>query len=335
MKLLLTALATSALAFGTNAMAAEKSPIVLVHGAFENDQVWGHVTAKLEKDGYQVVAIDLPGRPGNPATPDKVSLGLYGDTVVAALAKLGRPAVVVGHSFGGIVIADAAEKAPAKIKTLVFMAAYLPHDGDSLVSLAMQDPDAKIGPHLQIKKEQGIASIEYSARADLFANGGPEGLRKAIPDLILDEPLAPLATPVHVTAARFGTVDKVYIHTAMDQVISPAFQAKMVAATPVRAEYTLQTGHTPFLTDPDGLAAAIEQAAQQAAAVPMSEKGRDGRAVSPPRASVVGRRPGHSEKLAIDSTVIRIVAPWRLAGVRHAPSLLFPMTVASSTLHRP
>jgi pimeloyl-ACP methyl ester carboxylesterase len=256
-----SALATSVLAVAGNAMAAEKPPIVLVHGAFENASVWGHVTAKLEADGYKVVAVDLPGRPGNPAAPDQVSLSQYGDTVDAALAKLNRPAVVVGHSFGGIVIADAAEKAPAKVKTLVFMAAYLPQDGDSLVSLAQKDPDAKIGPHLQIKKEQGIASIEYSARADLFANGAPEGLRKAIPDLILDEPLAPLATPVHVTAARFGRIDKVYIHTAMDQVISPAFQAKMVAVTPVRAQFTLQTGHTPFLTDPDGLAKDIEAAA--------------------------------------------------------------------------
>jgi pimeloyl-ACP methyl ester carboxylesterase len=263
MKLFRAALISSALAFGANAMAAEKPPIVLVHGAFENASVWGHVTAKLQADGYKVVAVDLPGRPGNPATPDKVSLSLYGDTVVAALTKLNQPAVVVGHSFGGIVIADAAEKAPAKVKTLVFTAAYLPHDGDSLVSMANKDADAKIGPHLQIKKEQGIASIEYSARADLFANGAPEGLRKAIPDLILDEPLAPLATPVHVTAGKFGQVDKVYIHTANDQVISPSFQAQMVASTPVRREFTVQTGHTPFLTAPDELAADIEAAASR------------------------------------------------------------------------
>lgn len=262
MKTIIAALATSAFALGANAMAAEKPPIVLVHGAFENGQVWGHVTAKLQKDGYQVITVDLPGRPSNPMTPDKVSLDAYRDTVVQALDQAKQPAVVVGHSFGGIVVSAAAEQAPQKIKTLVYLAAYLPQDGDSLVSLAQRDPDAKIGPHLQIQKDKGIASIEYSARAGLFANGGPEGLRKAIPDLILDEPLAPLATPVKVTAANFGKVDKVYIHTATDQVISPAFQAKMVAATPVRVEYTLQTGHTPFLTDPDGLADAIEKAAQ-------------------------------------------------------------------------
>jgi pimeloyl-ACP methyl ester carboxylesterase len=262
MKLRLSALATSVLAFSVSATAAEKPAIVLVHGAFENAQVWGHVTAKLQADGYKVVAVDLPGRPGAPMAPDKVSLDLYRDTVVTAMEKFYRPVILVGHSFGGIVIADAAEKDPAKVKTLVFVAAYLPQDGDSLVSMANKDADAKIGPHLQIQKDKGIASIDYSARADLFANGAPDALRKAIPDLILDEPLAPLATPVHVTAARFGRVDKVYVHTAIDQVISPSFQAQMVAHTPVRSEYTLQTGHTPFLTDPDGLASAIEAAAK-------------------------------------------------------------------------
>ncbi len=262
MKMFIAALATSAFAFGANAMAAEKPPIVLIHGAFENAQVWGHVTAKLQKDGYQVTTVDLPGRPGNPMTPDKVSLDLYRDTVVQALGSTKRPAVVVGHSFGGIVISAAAEQAFTKIKTLVYPGRLPAAGRRPLVSLAQRDPDAKIGPHLRIQQDKGVASIEYSARADLFANGGPDGLRKAIPDLILDEPLAPLATPVKVTSANFGKVDKVYVHTTLDQVISPAFQAKMVAATPVRAEYTLQTGHTPFLTDPDGLADAIERAAR-------------------------------------------------------------------------
>src|SRR6185437_470928 len=262
MKLLCAALLTSELAIGTSAMAAERPPIVLVHGAFENAQIWGHVSAKLQADGYKVVAVDLPGRPGAPAAPNKVSLDLYRDTVLTALDKLHHPALVVGHSFGGIVISAAAEEAPTKIRTLVFVAAYLPQDGDSLVSMANKDADAKIGPHLRIDKEKGIASVEYSARADLFANGASAGLRKAIPDLILDEPVGPLATPVHVTAGKFGKVDKVYIHTALDQVISPSFQAKMVANTPVRAEYTLPTGHTPFLTDPVDLAKAIEAAAK-------------------------------------------------------------------------
>lgn len=239
-----------------------KPTIALVHGAFEDGHVWQGVEAKLEADGYPVLAIELPGRPAAPMSPADVSLDLYRDTVLKALATTKRPAVLVGHSFGGITISAVAEAAPEKVKTLVYVAAYLPRDGDSLVSMAQRDPDAKIGPHLQIKKEQGIAVVEYAARADLFANDGPAPLRAAIADLVIDEPLAPLATPVHVTDARFGHVDKVYVHTSKDQVISPAFQAAMVAATPVRSETTLATGHTPFLTDPAGLVDAIERAAR-------------------------------------------------------------------------
>lgn len=244
---------------GTPNMTDQNPPIVLVHGAFADAPGWGHVAGRLQAAGREVRAIDLPGRAGNPMAPDQVTLDLHRDALLAALDDLGRPAVVVGHSFAGIVIAAAAERAPEKIKTLVFVAAYLPQDGESLVSLAMTDPDAKIGAHLKIEAEKGIASVEYSARAELFANDGPAPLKAKLPDLILDEPLAPLGTPVHVSDAAFGQVDKIYVHTSLDQVVSPALQARMVAATPVRKAVTLATGHLPFLTDPDGLAQAIAQ----------------------------------------------------------------------------
>ena len=243
-------------------MAAEKPPVVLVHGAFADSHGWGHVAARLRATGHEVVAVDLPGRPGAPMDPGKVTLDLHRDTVVDAVRALGRPVMLVGHSFAGIVAAAAAELVPESIRTLVFVAAYLPRNGDSLVSLAQQDPDAKIGPKLNIDHEKSIAVVEYSARAELFANDGPEGLKAKLPDLILDEPLAPLATAVSVSDARFGQIDKVYVRTAMDQVISPAFQDKMLEATPVRSTVTLQTGHLPFLTDPDGLTKAITDAAE-------------------------------------------------------------------------
>jgi pimeloyl-ACP methyl ester carboxylesterase len=262
MKLISTLFAASAIFLGGHAMAAEKPEIALVHGAFADASVWKGVAAKLKADGYQVSTINLPGRPSSPMAPDQVSLDLYKNTVLKALEKSARPVVLVGHSFAGITISAVAEAAPEKVKTLVYVAAYLPKDGESLLSLAKQDPDARIGPHLQINKEKGLAVVEYAARADLFASEGPEQLRAILPDLIVDEPLAPLVTPVQLTAARFGKVDKAYVHTALDQVISPALQATMVAATPVRFEATLKTGHLPFLIDPDGLAQAIEQASK-------------------------------------------------------------------------
>ncbi|MFJ3483062.1 alpha/beta fold hydrolase [Pseudomonas sp. NPDC090202] len=251
---------TGITAFG-NAWADTKPTIALVHGAFENAGIWQGVEAGLKADGYQVIVPTLPGRVGNPATPDKVSLDLYRDTVLRAIGSSKAPVVLVGHSFGGIVISDVAEAAPKKIRSLVYLAAYLPKDGDSLLSLANTDKDAKIGPHLNIDKAHGMASVEQGARADLFANDGPEQLRQVIPGLILDEPLAPLATPVKLSAAAYGSVPKFYVHTARDQVVSPSLQANMVAATPVHNEVTLDTGHTPFLTNVSGVVQAIEHAA--------------------------------------------------------------------------
>jgi pimeloyl-ACP methyl ester carboxylesterase len=252
----------SAALIGGAAMAAENPAIVLVHGAFENGHVWDGLSAKLSADGHRVIIVELPGRDAKPMAPNKVSLELYRDAVLQAIAGESRPVVLVGHSFGGFPISAAAEAAPEKIKTLVYVAAYLPRDGESMLALATGDRDSKAGPQLKIDEAHGMASINYAGRADLFANGAPEGLRKVLPDLILDEPLAPMATPVQLTAARFGKTDKVYVHTANDNVVSPWLQQQMVAATPVRASFTLQTGHTPFLTDVAGLAAAIEQAAR-------------------------------------------------------------------------
>ena len=246
----------------TPGKAAEKPAIVLVHGAFEDAHVWYAVVAKLQTDGYRVINVNLPGRPGAPLAADLVSGDLYRDTVLKAIDVEAQPVVLVGHSFGGIAISAVAEAAPARIRTAVYLAAYLPRHGESMLSLVRQDRDSQAGAALRIDEGAGMISVDYAARADLFANGAPQGMREMLANLIIDEPLRPVVTPVALTAARFGMVDKVYIHTTLDRVVSPYLQQKMVDATPVRMALTLEAGHTPFLTDVIALVHAIEQAAR-------------------------------------------------------------------------
>ncbi|WP_277183862.1 alpha/beta fold hydrolase [Caballeronia sp. BR00000012568055] len=234
-----------------------KPPIVLVHGAWETSSIWDGVAVKLKHDGYSVQVVTLPGRPGNPMPADQVSMDSYRNAIVAAIANDREPVVLVGHSFAGFPISAVAEAEPGKIRTLVYLAAYLPQDGQSLLGVATNDKGSKAGPAVQIDKDNGISTIAPDARAGLFANDAPPEVRAMVASAIVPEPLAPLATPVHLTA-KFARVDKVYIHTARDQVVSPELQAAMVAAMPVRKQQTLDTGHTPFVTDPNGVAAAIE-----------------------------------------------------------------------------
>ena len=238
---------------------AATPPVVLVHGAWETTSIWDGVATRLRRDGYQVQLVTLPGRPGNPAAADRVSMERYRQTIAGVIARDTRPVVLVGHSFAGFPISVVAEAEPDRIRTLVYLAAYLPQDGQSLLGVATGDKASEAGPAVRIDKTHGLATIAPNARASLFANDAPPQVGAAIARAIVPEPLGPLATPVHLTA-KFAHVDKVYIHTARDRVVSPALQASMIAATPVRLEQTLDTGHAPFITNPGGVATAIEAA---------------------------------------------------------------------------
>jgi pimeloyl-ACP methyl ester carboxylesterase len=129
MKALNSLILASAALIGGQTMAAEKPAIALVHGAFEDAHVWDGVSAKLQAGGYRVINVDLPGRPSAPLAANLVSGDVYRDTVLKAIDGETQPVVLVGHSFGGIAVSAVAEAAPAKVRTAVYLAAYLPQDG--------------------------------------------------------------------------------------------------------------------------------------------------------------------------------------------------------------
>lgn len=131
-----------------------------------------------------------------------------------------------------------------------------------MLSLSQQDPDSKVGPAFRISDDKTYAYIAPASRAELFCNDCTVSAKAKVTAGFVNEPLAPPATSIDVSPQRFGQVDKVYIHTARDLVVSPKLQAAMVSRTPVRKEITLDTGHAPFAAAPKDLALAIEAAAQ-------------------------------------------------------------------------
>jgi pimeloyl-ACP methyl ester carboxylesterase len=66
------------------------------------------------------------------------------DRIVTALTEMAGPVVPVGHSLAGMVISATAEKAPDRIKTLVFLSAFLPRDGESLLAMEHRNPKAAV-----------------------------------------------------------------------------------------------------------------------------------------------------------------------------------------------
>jgi len=132
-RILLVLVACFALA--APASAATKPTVVLVHGAFADASGWNDVILKLQKRGYPVVA---PPNPLRGVSADAAYLKSY-------LTAVKGPIVLVGHSYGGMVITNAATGNP-NVKALVYVAAYAPDEGDTVAGLSALAKGGMVGP---------------------------------------------------------------------------------------------------------------------------------------------------------------------------------------------
>ena len=140
--------------------------IHLVHGAWHGRWCWEKVTGKLEAQGYTVVARDLPGL-GEDRTPAaEITLEKYTDAVCETLVTEDEPVLLVGHSMGGIVISQAAERLPDKIKALVYVSAYLLNNGQSILQMVQEDENlAKLASFLVSDGPMSASSLTRSGKS--------------------------------------------------------------------------------------------------------------------------------------------------------------------------
>jgi pimeloyl-ACP methyl ester carboxylesterase len=234
----------------------EGRSFVLVHGAWMGAWSWERVTPLLEQAGHEVRVVELPAHGDDLAEPAGTTLDGYRDTVLAAMADAGEPVVLVAHSMGGMVISAAGQAEPQNVEALVYVAGYLPVDGQSLLDLAFMDAGSILGAHL-IDHGDGTASIDNDFIGDVFCADCTDEDVTLLQDRHRPEGFAPLATPITLTDDAFGSLPRFYVHTAQDVAVSPLLQDQMVAASPVDGEVTLDTAHSPMLTNPEGLAEEI------------------------------------------------------------------------------
>ncbi len=136
---------------------------VLVHGGFVGGWYWEKVVPLLEGDGHRVEAPDLPGNGDDPTPIPQVSLQSYADRISEVLDARPEPAVLVGHSMGGMVISQAAERRPDKVEVLVYLSAFLLRDGETLLSAAENDAESLILPNLVMSEDGSSATVREEA----------------------------------------------------------------------------------------------------------------------------------------------------------------------------
>ncbi|MCG2616187.1 alpha/beta fold hydrolase [Terrimonas sp. NA20] len=223
---------------------------VLVHGAWQAPYVWDSVKAHLSADGNKVIVVELPGHGSDTTPPHLLSLDVYRDEVIDAISSADSSVILVGHSMGGMVITSVVEKIPAKISKLVYIGAFLPASGEALTDLASSDADSRLGPLLVPSADRLMLDVKRDSLSWLFINDGTDVEKQRVIDHYRAEPAIPFTNKVKVTKENFGSVEKVYIKTMQDVVISPALQDRMIAAAGIQTVESVNTSHSPFLSKP-------------------------------------------------------------------------------------
>ncbi len=219
---------------------------VLVHGAWQGPYVWKRVKEQLESRGQKVIVVELPAHGNDSTSPALVSIDVYRDKVIEAISKIQGRVILVGHSMGGVVVSEVAEKIPARIKKLIYIGAFLPANGQSLIDLASQDAQSLLGPSLVPSADQLTLNVIHENITSIFCQDATDEIKKLVLDNYRAEPAIPFGNKVTLTDASFGSVDKYYIHTLQDHAIGTDLQNRMVSAAHITKVYSLNTGHSPF-----------------------------------------------------------------------------------------
>ena len=247
----ITTISIAALTLFTSLMADEtaknsKPSIVLVHGAFADGSGWRNVIPLLERDGYEVTAVQ------NPLT----SLADDIATTRRTIEALKGPVVLVGHSYGGAVISGAATGNP-RVKALVYIAAFAPAEGDSLGSLLKSMAPSDIGPALA-PDAGGFLYIDRAKFRDVFAKDVSEAEARIM--AATQKPIAGAIFETPGPAAAWKTIPSWYLVATEDRAINPElqrFMAKRIGATIAE----VKASHVPFITHPKQVAGMIKAAA--------------------------------------------------------------------------
>jgi pimeloyl-ACP methyl ester carboxylesterase len=236
---------------------------VLVHGAFSGAWIWGPLQQALAATHHSAVAFDLPGM-GEDKTPAReVTLDSCAARVCEALAASREPSILVGHSMGGIIATQAAARCPEQVAALVYVAAFLPRDGQSLLELAHlpEGADDQVQANIVVSEDPPVAVMpDAASKAALFGSCSEELANWAI-ERQCPQPLAPMGTSVSIPDGKLDRTKKYYVQCTRDRAIPPPLQRRMAKAGGCVGVFELDTDHTPHLSKTNELADVLDEIA--------------------------------------------------------------------------
>ena len=231
-----------------------KPTVVLVHGAWADGSSWAKVTSRLIDDGYTVRV------PPNPLR----NLSTDSATIRDFLGTLSGPIVLVGHSYGGAVITNAAT-GNRNVKALVYVDAFAPKEGEAVLSLAGADSALAVDPATVFDfvpyPGAPAGDVDLYLKHDTFVKSFASGLPRS-----QAEKLYPSQRPLTLSAGSglsgppaWATIRSWYVLGTKDLIITPTAQNFM--ATRAHSTITrIHAGHLGLISDPRPVTKVIETA---------------------------------------------------------------------------
>jgi pimeloyl-ACP methyl ester carboxylesterase len=235
------------------------STYLLIHGAWHGGWCWRKVVPLLQAKGHTVLAPDLPGH-GDDKTPTAtVTLQSYSDRICLLAEAQAEPVILLGHSMGGVAITQAAEQCPKQIRALVYLCAFLPRNGDSLMTWASQDKESMVNPWTTIPFADGSLGFKLESTREAFYGNCVEDDIAFAQSRLVPQSTAPFGTPVETTAERWSRIPRYYIECATDRAITLNLQRELQKQSPCRQTFSIDTDHSPFFSAPQELADILAQ----------------------------------------------------------------------------
>nr|WKN37548.1 alpha/beta hydrolase [Tunicatimonas sp. TK19036] len=221
--------------------------VVLVHGTWADGSSWAKVIPLLEAKGFHVVAVQIP-------------LTSLADDVAAtkrAIELQDGPVLLVGHSWGGVVITEAGND--PKVSGLVYVAAVAPDEGQSFLEVVQTAASAPGNDEIR-PDAYGFVSMSPKGIFEDFAQDLPEAEQKLV--LATQGPQAFTALTEKVTRAAWKTKPSWYVVASEDRMINPDLE-RTLASKLKATTLELKSSHLAMLSQPDKVAAFVVEAASK------------------------------------------------------------------------
>lgn len=223
---------------------------LLIHGALNGAWCWRDLIPALEHLGHSVRAIDLPSHGADQTPYQDVTLDLYAKAILDALEP---PAIVVAHSMSGFPATLAAQRDPSQFQRLIYLCAYVPQPGKSLVDLRKEGPSQPLRPAIRLTEDKLGWTVDPARARGIFFHDCPKDVADFALQNLSIQATQPSSVPVQ-TGANSDGMQRDYIRCLDDRTIPPQLQQDMSRDWPKERVHTLESGHSPFFSHPSQLA---------------------------------------------------------------------------------